>query len=384
MTSICILSFKPLKNDPRIHRQVQWLKKGDYDITILGPSDYHFPDCQNFDCHLRPNSLIKKVQRLGWLLSQQFERFYWQQPHVQHSLNTLLRLKPDIIIANELECLPLALRVKEVHQTKIMFDAHEYYALEHNEKNWIKDTLYKLYTKLAHYQLNTYGSQPEVSTTVSPGLIELYKNNFNLTMSLLTNAPAYQALSPSPIQPQNIQMIHHGYAYRDRQLEAMIEVTKQLPEHFHLSFMLIEKNQGYLQTLKNLAAPCSRISFIEPVPYAQIPTFINQFDIGLYLLKPSSLNNEYALPNKIFEFIQGRLAVAIAPSPNMRQLVETYQCGIIARDFEVNSMVEALNTLTPDTLQAMKAKAHQASQMLSAEKNEEHFLTLIHQLETGS
>ena len=38
---------------------------------------------------------------------------------------------------------------------------------------------------------------------------------------------------------------------------------------------------------------------------------INQYDIGVYLLRDGNLNNKYAMPNKLYEFVQARLADAV-------------------------------------------------------------------------
>ena len=54
----------------------------------------------------------------------------------------------------------------------------------------------------------------------------------------------------------------------------------------------------------------------------ELPRMANDYDVGLYLLPPTNFNQRYALPNKFFEFIQGRLAIAIGPSPEMAKLVE--------------------------------------------------------------
>ncbi|MBK7701065.1 MAG: hypothetical protein IPJ39_21260 [Saprospiraceae bacterium] len=77
-----------------------------------------------------------------------------------------------------------------------------------------------------------------------------------------------------------------------------------------------------------------------------IVNFISKYDIGLYILEPTNFNNGMALPNKMFEFIQARLAIAIGPSPEMKSLVEEYNLGVVSADFDSKGLAISLNNLT--------------------------------------
>ena len=49
--------------------------------------------------------------------------------------------------------------------------------------------------------------------------------------------------------------------------------------------------------------------------------FANQYDVGVFLLPASFPNQVHVLPNKLFDYIQARLAVAIGPSHEMAEVV---------------------------------------------------------------
>jgi hypothetical protein len=101
------------------------------------------------------------------------------------------------------------------------------------------------------------------------------------------------------------------------------------------------------------------------------------YDIGLFLLPPNNLSHVYALPNKLFEFIQARLAVAIGPSPEMASLVRHYGCGVVAPTFDPQSLAAELNALDADTIFAFKRASHVAAVELCAERNAELLLTAV-------
>jgi hypothetical protein len=144
--------------------------------------------------------------------------------------------------------------------------------------------------------------------------------------------------------------------------------------------MIKGDNGLYLKKLYEMGIKNPRIKFVKPVPMPEIVKTINKYDIGLYCLDPSSFNDRMALPNKLFEFIQGRLAVAIWPSPEMAKIVRKYQCGVVSEDFTCESMAELLNQLSEDQIMKFKLKAHKAASELCAERNREVFILIIKEL----
>jgi hypothetical protein len=96
----------------------------------------------------------------------------------------------------------------------------------------------------------------------------------------------------------------------------------------------------------------------------------NNYDIGIYLLPPVNINQQFSLPNKLFEFIQARLAVAIGPSPGMARIVQDYGCGIVVDDFAPETLAAGLNGLTPTDIARFKRASDAAAKELCAEKNE--------------
>ena len=112
----------------------------------------------------------------------------------------------------------------------------------------------------------------------------------------------------------------------------------------------------------------------------EIVPFINQYDIGLFLCPPISFNLKYTLPNKFFEFIQARLAVAIGPSIEMEKIVTEYDCGVVSRDFEPRSLAEEISRLTVDKITYYKLQSHRAAGELCSEANRNKVQRLFHEL----
>jgi hypothetical protein len=122
------------------------------------------------------------------------------------------------------------------------------------------------------------------------------------------------------------------------------------------------------------------VIFRDPVPTEKIPSTINQYDIGVYPLEPRCLNEELALPNKFFEFVQARLAIAIGPSTEMARLVRKHDLGVVAEDFSAQSMANAISALSPEDILRYKENSDAAARDLSFDAQAPLFLRTVQRL----
>ena len=120
-----------------------------------------------------------------------------------------------------------------------------------------------------------------------------------------------------------------------------------------------------------------RIRFNDPVPFDRIAQTLNSWDIGLHYLEPQNFNLLQCMPNKLFEFIQARLAVAIGPTPSMATIVQEYGCGVVSKEFTLDSMAAALNSLDRAEIVAMKQRADEAARQLTEENEGKKLLRLV-------
>ena len=147
--------------------------------------------------------------------------------------------------------------------------------------------------------------------------------------------------------------------------------------------MLMRGSPRYYARLERMIAARPRLNLIEPVGQREIARYCNSYDVGVYLLPPRNENLLRALPNKIFEFIQARLALAIGPSPEMARVVRDWDCGVVAEDFTAQALAAVINSLTPERVTSFKARAHAAAAELNSERNGEILLELVEQVLTS-
>jgi glycosyltransferase involved in cell wall biosynthesis len=286
----------------------------------------------------------------------------------------------DLIIANDIESLPLAFAIDP--RAKVLFDAHEYYPRHFEDKlSWRI-----FFQPFNIYLCKKYIPKVAAMMTVGTGLAREYQKNFGVDPLIITNATWYYEIGPSPVSSNRIRMIHHGGAGASRRLELMIEMMHHLDDRFTLDLMLIipelssPKTKNYIHRLRSLADNNPRIRFLPAIKNSDVVSFINGYDLGVFLLPPVNFNYANTLPNKLFEFIQARLGVAIGPTPEMAQIVNEYKIGVVANDFTPESLALELNKLSAADVEKFKANASTPAKELCAEINKEKLLQLIQKI----
>jgi glycosyltransferase involved in cell wall biosynthesis len=370
---ILIIAMSNLENDPRVFRQISGLSKN-HDVTCMG---YHHPGIEQVK-FIQIESARRTIFEKFFLVALVFSHCY--DAYLQGKLKNLYQLKQkvlpenfDVIIANDIDTLPFALEIK--NNAKILFDAHEYSPREF-EDLWLWKLLYQKYR---FYQCRKYIPQCDKMITVCDGIADEYQKNFEITPDVITNATKFEDLMPLTVNPEKIRIIHHGGVNPSRKIEKMIEMMDFVDTRFTLDLMLVqpEGSSTYFSELKKMVENRTNVRFVDPVPMGEIVRRINHYDIGFYILEPNSFNHLHALPNKLFEFIQARLAIAIGPSPEMSKIVTEYDLGIISDDFAPESMAKRLNNLTADQIIYYKIQSHKAANALSSEANMEKLERMI-------
>ncbi|WP_429259803.1 glycosyltransferase [Paraburkholderia sp. GAS334] len=310
-------------------------------------------------------SLPARIATMAGLKLGAFERVYWSHPTVRGALDALSSTEVDVIVANDIEALPLALRLS-AGRSRVVFDAHEYAPREFEDSRFWRFFFQRYKT----YLCRRYIQHADAVLTVSDGIAKEFTREFAVPVQVLPNTPPFFDLAAQPAQSDVVRLVHHGDANPSRRLDRLIEMMGHLDDRFRLDFYLMRNHhEKHYQRLIALATKDSRIRFLPAVPMTSLPKTLNQYDVGVYLLDPTSFNNRFALPNKFFEFVQGRIAVAVGPSPEMAGLVKHYDLGLVSDDFSPKSLADKLSRLTAQDINRLKSNVDRAARELCYERS---------------
>lgn len=355
-----------------------YLLHSNFDVSLLSTKNWKGDfDVKFYYVSNKTRSIFQILYSVILIKSGLFEKYVWSKERTE--IAKLLSAKDfDLIVCHNIDLLPLALKIK--NSGAVIFDARDYYP-GHYEDRFV----WKFFLQdLNKYLCKKYLPQCDEVITVCDGLAEEYKKFCNITPKVIQSLPFYHNLAPSTLSKEKIRIIHHGSANASRKIEQMVYMSDYLDERFEIDLMLLSTDKMYYKKLEHLCKKRKNIKMIDTVPQGGLINFSNQYDIGLYLLPPKSFNLKYSLPNKFFEYIQSRLAVAIGPSIEMAKILRQYDCGIVSENFKPESLARELNKLSIGQIKYYKEQSHVAAKELNADRTSKQLEAIFEQLSPSS
>lgn len=364
---ILVVSFSAIHSDSRVLREISVACEIG-DVTTVGyglaPAGVH----EHLQIPDHAPSLPQTLPGVFKLGLRRFASVERDAPGTQAALKLIGARTFDLVIANDARALPLAFAVRG--QAPVWADLHEWAPEERTHVlSWRL-----LVSPFMDYLCRKYLPLCQVTSTVGGAIASLYHERYQIkTPRLVRNAAAFADLKPSDTAEDKIRLVHSGGATFGRNIEAMIQATIEAGDRFSLDLYLVPANDGgaYLKKLHEVAQGNPRITFHDPVKPHEIPGTINQYDVGIFWIPPFNTNARLTLPNKIFDFVQGRLAVAVGPTEEMVRLINDYDLGVVSDDFSVESIVSTLSSLTPAAIREWKNNSHAAAPELCFENEAE-------------
>jgi len=373
--TVAILSFSRIARDQRVLRQCDLAAEMGLMPTIIGYAAPGESIGHNFAVWPLPEPTLG--HRLGTLARQLPAHIsprlamagFWSSPRHRWALQQLRNVRPRLVIANDWPALVVAARWKAECGGLVHYDSHEFATHEFDERMWWR-VVYKPF--VVHLEKAAIGAADSVST-ISLGLAEELRRHYALDMlpTVIRSIPNRVALPPLSETSWPLRLLFHGQVLPGRGLESLIDSVP----HWQSAHRLTIRGDGsptYLEDLRRRAARVSangQVMFEPAVPPEEvIPAAARSADVGVFFTPLRTVQHQFTLPNKLFEYIAAGLAVAVSPGADLKALVADYGIGVVSADPTPKGIAAAINKLTPETVSGFRLKARDAAQVLCWEQ----------------
>lgn len=356
-TRVLVLAFSPIRGDARVLKQVRHLLDVGADVVTCG----YGPAPDGVTAHVQvPDGVVNEVD--GRLITlHAYRAAYWSQAATRWVRSHVAPGTADVVLAHDTDTVPLALALRP--RAGVHADLHEYWPRWREEHpQWL--------ARIGPYQewiCRRHLPRCAAVTTVSRRIAEEYTAVIGVPVGVVTNASPYQDLDPQPVGAP-LRLVHSGACLRSRGIHVMVEgVLLALEQGTDVTFdlYLTPNDPGYLAELRTAAEVSDgRVRVHDPVPYTELFATLNHHDVGVFVLPPVNFNYANALPNKLFDYVQARLAVLVGPSPDMAALVHRYRLGDVTDSFDARALAACVGRLRPEDVAEHKAAAHAAAHEL--------------------
>lgn len=301
-----------LNTDQRVHRTCCTLINAGFDVVLVGRK--------------LPNSLplnrVYKTKRMRLLFNKGF-LFY-----AEYNLRLfffLLFNKKTHLFANDVDTLIPNYLVSKIQNKPLVFDSHELFS---EVPELVNRPLIKfIWGKIEDYFI----PKLKYNITVSDSIANYYLQKYNSHFEVIRNVPIKKEVEDDKatnIKLNNNAIIYQGALNKGRGIELMIETMSYLNDVtlYIVGTGDISDDLKQLVKSKDLS---KKIYFLGKVLPNELAKITKQASVGISLEEDLGLNYRYALPNKLFDYIQAKIPVLVSDFPEMKNLVLHYKVGEI-------------------------------------------------------
>lgn len=312
MKRIVVSVTNDLATDQRVEKVCNTLFENGFDILLIGRK-------------LKNSKPIKrkyKTKRLSLIFNSGF-LFY-----AEYNLRLFFYLfftKKDILLANDLDTLLANYLVNKLQGKNIVLDCHELFPeipeLVNRQK--VKNVwlfLEKILLPKIEYKF-----------TVCDSIANYYQEKYQTHFEVFRNLPKRKKLEIGQFNfdTKNKKIIlYQGAINIGRGLELLIETMKHLDNQLfiiigHGDIFQQLQEKVYLEKLEQ------KVFFLGKMTPESLYKITPLAHLGISIEEDLGLNYRFALPNKIFDYIQAEVPILISDLPEMKQVVLEYKVGEI-------------------------------------------------------
>ena len=326
---IYISVINDLVTDNRIHKVAISLQKMGFQVTLVGRK---LP--QSLSVNDRPYS----IQRMSLIFTK--GPFFYIEFNIRLFF-LLLFSKADIFLSNDLDTLLANFIASEIKKKPLVYDSHEYFT---EVPELIKrPKVQRFWEKIEENIL------PKIkhAYTVCESIAKAYQTKYGTPFKVVRNLPLRNGKAEVP-EKEKLEygtkkiILYQGALNIGRGLECAIEAMQYVE-----NAQLVLAGEGDItENLKTRTTRLNvndKVSFLGRIPLEKMKYITAQADLGISIEEDLGLNYRFALPNKLFDYIQQEIPVMVSNLPEMKRIVEHYQIGtilekhapkVMARQFE--------------------------------------------------
>jgi glycosyltransferase involved in cell wall biosynthesis len=343
---IWMFAYNSCQHNSRLLNEAQTLAAAGYDVKIIALLDNQTQPAEDRDSFQIIR--VKKSHLHGPLSLLKYYRDSWQ----------IVKNGPsDVYHCHDLNTLLLGYLSVRRHGGKLVYDAHEL-ATELSYISGYQKILLKALEKFLIGKVdavivpNRYRSEYLAAKyRISPPTVTL-----NCPPLRRQSTPGRSLREKLGLTDASIPIILYTGGYvAGRGLRNLVQASSCL-KHGVVVFLGWGPLEQELRGMVKEKGLAQKVFFLEPVPPDELVDYISSGTLGVVIYQKTSLNNYYAAPNKLYEYIHAGLPVVYSDFPALKDIVDKYDFGCAFDPEEPKSIAAAINFFLNDEHQYAKAR----------------------------
>ena len=290
----------------------------------------------------------------------------------------LLYSNVDILWSNDLDTLPANYLASKVRGKKIIYDSHEYFTEVPELIN--RPDVQKVWESIEELIF------PKLKNviTVCNSIAKCYKEKYKVDVKVVRNVPRINkpSLKVKDLKKEGKNIIiYQGAINVHRGIEQLVEAVQQIDN----SILYIIGDGDVSHNISSLILKLSlsdKVIMLGKIEHEVLHNYTVQADLGVSLEENVGLNYNYALPNKLFDYIHSQIPVLVANLPEMSAIVNQYKVGETINDITSDEIAKKINKLftNKEKLNLYKDNTKKAVQELNWENEQKIIQDLVKEI----
>ena len=351
MKKVLMIVQNNFVNDARIIKEANTLGQNGYEVKVFALHDKGLKEKERFPffdverVYLATRNKLSKKNRYLQIIKY----LEWYKKCIKKAVD----FAPDVVHCHDLSALPIGVKIKKLCKCKLIYDSHELWSDASANKQ------YPLMLIKAKHALEKKGiKKANAVITVCDSIANKLQEQFYLEKkpTVIRNIPLRKQIQYKhnlfrekfDIKPDEKIILYQGAVQKGRSIEKIIQAMS----HIHNNIVFVVLGNGTLvEALKQLARKLrleKRVFFHEAVSNQVLLNYTNSADLGISLIENYCLSYYYALPNKMFEFIQANIPVLCSDFPEMKNIIENFGVGEVVNPEDPLAIANVINSMITD------------------------------------
>lgn len=369
MKRLLVLTAGELTRDPRARRAVQSARSRDWEVLGLCISAEAADTLEGVRVTRIEGSALDRALRgagLGGMRRspmpmREIRGIYRLLRHAAAAVRLFRagrRLGPvDVIHANDFDTLPAGRMLASALGARLVYDAHEIYTQQDVDPP-------RLYVALVVAAERFLAARADAVITVNEQIADELRELLRLDARpiVVMNCAALDPSEPDFASTGPLRVVYQGAIGPGRFLDDLFALAERAPG-IHLTLRVKGADITALRRLVGQHGLADHVEIADPVAPSALVEALRGYHVGVMINRRVTRNDEFALPNKLFEYLMAGLAVVGPDLPSLRELIDREEVGMTFPPGDVDALAKVLIRLDEDRelLSELRQRARRAA-----------------------
>jgi len=361
MSRVVMLLHNDLSSDTRVMKEAATLAAAGWSVMVVCLRGGGLPDFEQ-----REGYVVRRVADATAASWRSPMRKLAQMRRRERALTeAAIAEQPDVVHCHDTDTLAAGHKVASAIGARLVLDAHELFPdmlAGHGRGSRMVQAYWR------HIE-RTLVPRTDLVITVNDSRARILRERYGVEPLLVQSTPDVEPLAPRAVLRSQLGIsestpivLYQGGLIAGRSLHRLVGAVA-LVDGLVLAVQGAGPEEERLREVARERGVDERVRFMGWIQPEKLHAYACGADVGVVIYEPTSLNNFYAAPNKLYAYLMAGLPMVASDFPGLREIVVGEGVGAVFDPMDEESIAGAIRGLLEDP--ASRARMSEAARALA-------------------